>query len=67
MSREVLPLKEVSISELYITGEKCTYEIPVYQRNYAWEKDEITALIQDVYDAFKSGKEDYYIGTLVSL
>lgn len=66
MSREVLPLKEVSISELYITGEKCTYEIPVYQRNYAWEKDEITALIQDVYDAFKSGKEDYYIGTLVS-
>lgn len=66
MSRDVLPLKEVSISELYITGEKCTYEIPVYQRNYAWEKDEITALIQDVYDAFKSGKEDYYIGTLVS-
>ena len=27
------------------------FSIPVYQRNYAWGKDEIAALIQDIYDA----------------
>jgi hypothetical protein len=60
-----LPLKKMSISEIY-NGEKATYEVPIYQRNYAWEKDEISTLIQDVYDALTSGKNTYYIGTLVS-
>lgn len=67
MTRKVLPLKEVSIEELFIGREKCIYEIPIYQRNYAWEKDEISALVQDVYDAYrKDVKKPYYIGTLVS-
>lgn len=69
MSANGLPLKEVSIRELYMGG-KCTYEIPVYQRNYAWGRDEITALVQDVYDSFtafmKGEDKNYYIGTLVS-
>lgn len=56
----------MSIYEIY-NGEKATYEVPIYQRNYAWEKDEIYALIQDVYDAYTSkNKNYYYIGTLVS-
>ena len=45
-----LPLKEISIDTLLNDGN-ATYEIPIYQRNYAWEKDEISALIQDVYNA----------------
>lgn len=70
METNTLPLKEQSIAELY-NGNKATYEVPIYQRNYAWEEDEITALIQDVYDAYlksKNGgsKNNYYIGTLVS-
>ena len=41
--------------------------IPVYQRNYAWEEDEITALIKDVHDAYKKDPNaNYYIGTLVT-
>lgn len=39
--------------------------MPIYQRNYAWEQDEIAALIQDVCDAFKDGRQTYFIGTLV--
>ena len=67
MKNSQLPLKDISISGLY-NGEGITYEIPVYQRNYAWERDEIAALIQDVYNAFSAvpRKENYYIGTLVS-
>ena len=31
-----LPLKELSIDELF-NDKNVTYEIPIYQRNYAWE------------------------------
>lgn len=67
MAKTVLPLKEVSIDEIFISGEKSIYEIPIYQRNYAWEKDEIATFVQDVYDSFKKDRtKAYYIGTLVS-
>lgn len=71
MSSKVLPLKEISIDELYNSSNKIIYEVPIYQRNYAWEKEEITTLIQDTYDAYISslGKKDlpiYFIGTLVT-
>lgn len=66
MKKNELPLKEVSINELF-NGNKATYEIPIYQRNYAWGKDEISTLIQDVYDAYKKdAQKTYFIGTLVS-
>lgn len=66
-----LPLEEVSIGKLYNSAHAATYEVPIYQRNYAWEKDEISTLIQDVYDAYKKGCHNhspsvYYIGTLVT-
>ena len=67
MSQKQFPLKEVSIEELFFSPEKNIYEIPIYQRNYAWEKDEIAALIGDVFDEYKKGtNKPYYIGTLVS-
>lgn len=64
----ILPLKEQSINQVYLESqEPKTYMIPVYQRNYAWEEDEITTLIKDVYDSsLKSSEEPYYIGTLVT-
>ena len=66
MTRHDLPLDETSIGSLFAFGEQRTYEIPIYQRNYAWGKDEIDTLVQDVYDAFRGGKPTYYIGTLVT-
>lgn len=61
-------LKECSIKEIYCDnqGKPVTYVIPIYQRNYAWERDEICALIKDVYDSMEMGKLVYYIGTLVT-
>ena len=60
-----LPLEELSIAKLY-NGDRATYEVPIYQRNYAWEKEEIHTLIQDVFDAYTSEKQVYFIGTLVT-
>ena len=59
-------LEECSINDIYFInrGTPVLYKIPIYQRNYAWERDEIYALIKDVYDSLK--KPVYYIGTLVT-
>lgn len=65
---KTLPLEERSIYQIYMDGrEPMMYQIPIYQRNYAWEDDEITALIKDVHDSFNKDKNaPYYIGTLVT-
>lgn len=65
---KTLPLEERSIYQIYLESlEPKTYMIPIYQRNYAWEEDEITALVKDVYDSsVKNPNAPYYIGTLVT-
>ena len=59
-------LEECSINDIYFSnrGASILYKIPIYQRNYAWERDEIYALIKDVHDSLE--KPVYYIGTLVT-
>ena len=66
MSNNSFPLKELSINDVFNGSENVKYEIPIYQRNYAWEKDQISELVNDVRDACKKNKEAYYIGTLVT-
>lgn len=62
-----LPLEELSIKDLFYSAQKNTFEIPIYQRNYAWEKDQVNALVNDVNDACtQDNMQPYYIGTLVS-
>lgn len=61
-----LPLKELSINDIFNGSDSVTYEIPIYQRNYAWEKEEIEALVRDVWDACVKEEGVYFIGTLVT-
>jgi len=42
------------------------YEIPVYQRNYAWGEEEIRQLIDDLLDAARDGRHEYFLGNLVA-
>lgn len=73
MNDNSFPLKELSINDVFNSSESVTYEIPIYQRNYAWEKKEIETLVNDIGDARKKAeatheKTDgvYFIGTLVT-
>lgn len=44
------------------------YIVPLYQRNFAWRRDEIEQLLHDVYESFQSNPNgNYYIGSLVTL
>ena len=73
MKKNNLPLTNVSIKEIYYEGQtQNIYQVPIYQRNYAWEDTEINALVKDVFDSYEKSKKEtekdsvYYIGTLVT-
>lgn len=51
----------ISISNV-LTNDK--YIIPIYQRNYEWEKEQISRLVSDINGI--SENESYYLGTLVT-
>ncbi|MGM9774538.1 MAG: DUF262 domain-containing protein [Candidatus Egerieousia sp.] len=53
-----------SLKELFSNGDK--YLVPVYQRNYTWEKFHLQQLVQDIWDSCSNTPDrNYYIGTLV--
>jgi len=41
------------------------FEIPIYQRNYAWGVEQIEQLIDDVWAAADEGADDYFLGNLI--
>ena len=63
MSEIVEKSDVVSLGDLF-TGEG-TYVVPIYQRAYAWGRDEIDTLLSDISNARKQGSPAYYLGSLV--
>ena len=51
-------LKMIPVSKIF---SNVCYEVPIYQRNYAWEADQIEQLIEDI----KSSRDDYFLGNLI--
>ena len=51
-------ITRIALSEIF----RDTYQIPIYQRDYAWGIKEIIQLLEDINT---SDNKSYYIGTLV--
>ncbi|ENH97263.1 hypothetical protein J416_06505 [Gracilibacillus halophilus YIM-C55.5] len=51
-------IKVMSVSNVF---DNVHYEIPIYQRNYAWEEVQIEQLIEDIHSA----ENDYFLGNLI--
>ncbi len=62
-------VKKINIIDENIFNSGAYYEIPLYQRAYAWEDKEIGQLIEDINDIKVDDKTavqpNYYIGTLI--
>ena len=41
------------------------YTVPIYQRNYAWQAEEIEQLLGDIQDAIRDSKDSYFLGNLM--
>ncbi|MEH7883785.1 DUF262 domain-containing HNH endonuclease family protein [Bacillus sp. JJ1609] len=50
----------VTLSEL--VSNSSFFQIPIYQRLYVWEEDQIKTLLEDIQSAVKERKDLYYLG-----
>lgn len=61
-------IEEIKVIDLFNKHDK-EFIIPIYQRDYAWEKKEIVRLLDDIFYHFEdvNSKNDvkYYIGSMV--
>ena len=64
MPSGILPPELKTVEEI-LSGDKI-FIIPKYQRHFAWTKDEVQELWEDVGTAIEGGKPDYFIGTIVT-
>ena len=46
---------------------KSIYDVPVYQRPYSWDKEQVDVLLDDIIEAYKSESKDegYYTGNII--
>lgn len=59
---EIIQPQEFCVTNIFKATE---YVIPIYQRNYAWTKDEIEQLLNDINDVSDDFKGKYYLGSLI--
>lgn len=63
MIENIVQPQEYSIENIFLEHE---YIIPIYQRNYAWSKDEIEQLLDDINDIkLNDINGKYYLGSLI--
>lgn len=49
----------------FLGSSKRTFNIPVYQRNYDWKKENCKRLFDDLIKIIKLNKEGHFLGTIV--
>lgn len=59
---EIVQPQEFCVENVFKGTE---YVVPIYQRNYAWTKDEIEQLLNDINDVPDGFKDKYYLGSLI--
>lgn len=59
-----LEAKLLSVAELFDEADT-HYEVPIYQRNYAWGVEQIEQLIDDVWAAAQADADGYFLGNLI--
>ena len=37
---------------------KCVYNVPVYQRPYSWDKEQVEVLLNDIFTNFNSSEKE---------
>lgn len=53
----------LSINDLIINSKR--YNIPLYQRLYVWEEEQVDNLLEDLHEAYVADKELFYLGGIL--
>ncbi|GIL65536.1 hypothetical protein Vafri_19284 [Volvox africanus] len=62
--RDFLEARQVSLFQLFDSSEY-KFDIPTYQRPYAWRTKQIYELLQDFVKAYES-RQEYFLGAIVA-
>lgn len=54
-------VNSIKIEDLF----KLNLSIPIYQRPYSWNSEQVIALIEDIIEAFDKKKDKYLIGNMI--
>ncbi len=60
-----IPIKSKLTTLKTIVNENVFFRIPIYQRLYVWEEDQVNTLLEDVYRASENNEEQYYLGGIM--
>lgn len=41
------------------------FKVPAYQRSYAWEREHVESLLNDINDAIRNRENEYFLGSVV--
>lgn len=46
---------------------KSIFNVPVYQRPYSWDREQVEVLLNDIYEAYtcEEKEEGYYTGNII--
>lgn len=64
MNGETLTPELCTVAEIFDSSGS-VYTVPVYQRSYAWQAEQIEQLIRDIQDAVESNEDNYFLGNLI--
>ncbi|GLC33427.1 hypothetical protein PLESTM_000070100 [Pleodorina starrii] len=62
--RDFLEARQVSLSQLFDSSDY-KFDVPTYQRPYAWRTKQIYELLQDFVKAYES-RQEYFLGAIVA-
>ncbi|MFM0052783.1 DUF262 domain-containing protein [Caballeronia grimmiae] len=54
----------LTVGELF-DDSNAIYTVPIYQRNYAWQAEQIEQLMRDIQDAIGDKESSYFLGNLM--
>lgn len=60
---------KIEIEQISVAKVLSSYwlRVPAYQRDYAWEKGEVQAFLDDITIAITSDEPNYFLGTIVTI
>ncbi|WQY39516.1 DUF262 domain-containing protein [Helicobacter pylori] len=60
-----IKLDKKSLREILVVGNGTYYQIPIYQRPYQWGKEQCEELLNDLFENYDHGEDNYFCGSLV--
>jgi len=55
--------KNITIREILTDGIR--YVVPLFQRGFSWDEEQVSDFLEDIYNVYKENKKEYFLGSMV--